>query len=554
MPLDGPTVIKHYQRLKEAAATHFARCEEMAPYLAPSRVGITGARSPGQKQTRNVYDSTTMMSAEMLAMFIASYTINPAQRWGEFELADPVIGKLDVVREYMEECRDRWLKALSASPFYAEGPEAIVDWAGFGTGFLIQEEAPQPINQTRFGFRGFHHRAVKTGRFVIADGADGRVNTGMYDVELSAAVAVGRWKARCSEVVKAAAVKEPDKPFTFVHTIEPRPAAQQGAGAMGMPWASGWVERETKTVVHEGGYRVFPVAVPRYHKTPGEVFGRGRGDIAWPDTWTLNTAKRMGLEDWALKIRPPVLTRHDAVIGTLRLIPGGPTSINTRGLPIRDTIMPFETGSRPEVSAIKEEELRKSIREIFFVEQIRQLMEVNKSEMTAFEFARKLELLFRLLGPVYGRSEWEFLHPITDMGFDQMYEGGAFSPPPPEIFQTDGRINVTFQNPIAKAQRAGDAEALALAMNDIAPLAQLFPQMLDRFDPDEITAGVVANRGVAAKWTRSDDQIAALRDAKQAAEAQQQQIAAAQDAAAIAKDAAPMVKVLSDRQQTRQAA
>lgn len=220
---------------------------------------------------------------------------------------------------------------------------------------------------------------------------------------------------------------------------------------------------------------------------------------------------------------------------------------NTHGRPIRDVAMPWETGSHPEVSNIKEEELRRTIREIFFVDMIRQLMETHKSEMTALEYARKIELLFRLLGPVYGRMEWEFLYQVCDIGWDLMYHGRALSPPPPELGQFGGDLSIVFQNPIAKAQRAGDSEALTLAINDLAPMAQIFPQMWDHYDPDEIALGVGEVRGVPAKWMRDAKQVEALRAERQKHDQQQLQMDQLSQGAEAAGKAAPLVTALANK-------
>jgi|SRR3990167_6925953 len=549
MAANGAEIIQRYNRLKQNRANFDARWEEMAPYIAPSRVGITSQPSPGEKQTRNVYDSSTMMAAEMMAMFIAGHIINPAQQWFEFKLRDPVVGKMDSVKEWLEECRDRSLMRLSTSMFYAEGPESLIDYGGFGTGFLLTEEIPQPSNMVITGFRGFYFHAEKIGRFVIEEGANGLVDTAMREFELTARVASERWtEEKMPESIKNCLKGEEklkEKPFKFIHAIIPRTISEQTAGAAGMPWASVWVEKESKTVVHEGGYRVFPASVPRHHRTPGEVYGRGRGDLAFPDSWTLNTAKRMGLEDWALKIRPPVLVRSDSVIGSLRLVPAGPTTINTHGQKITDVIAPFETGSRPEVSSLKEEELRRTIREIFYVDTIRQLLETSKSEMTAFEFAKKLELLFRLMGPVYGRLEWEHLYRTVDVIFDLQLYAGGFSDPPQEVYMTDGKIDVEFQNPIAKAQRAGGAESLMMAANDLAPLGQMFPQIWDRLDPDKTALGILNIRGVPAQWTRNDDEMLALRKEREKQDTSKLQMEEVGSMAEAAGKVAPIVKAIT---------
>lgn len=550
MPANGPNIIKRYNSLKEERAIFDAKWERMAPYIAPSREGIRNQFLPGVKQGRNVYDSTTMLAAELMAMFMAGNTINPAQRWFGLKMAEEEIGRLDPVKEWLEESRNRMLEKFAASQFYAEAPESMIDYGGFGTSSLLIEELPQPINEVKEGFRGFMFHSDKIGRFIIAEGADGLVDTEMREFRLTARTAKDRWgeDSLSPKMKKVLADGKPDELFTVVHDIEPRPSAERKAGNLGMPWMSAWIEKEEKHVLFESGYEMFPAAVPRYSKTPGEVYGRGRGDLAFADTWTLNTAKRMGLEDWALKIRPPIVTRHDSVFGTLRFKPAGIMSVNTHGQPIRDVIAPFETGSRPEVSQIKEEELRKSINRIFFVDQILAMLEVHKSEMTAEEFRGKMVLLFRLLGPVYGRLEREWLRIIIDVSFQTMLIAGEFSPPPAEMLDSSGDIDVDFQNPIADAQRVADVDAITLAFNDLTPMAQVFPDVFDRFDPDKTSAEVFDIRGVPAKVTRSDDEMAAVREARAEQARNELALEDAKGVSEALKNAAPMVKALQGQQ------
>src|SRR5207244_576897 len=110
---------------------------------------------------------------------------------------------------------------------------------------------------------------------------------------------------------------------------------------------------------------------------------------------------------------------------------------------------------------------------------------------------------------------WEYLYQTVDTTFDIAYHGKLFSPPPPQVNRTNGTLDVVFQNPIAKAQRSGEAEAVLLTMNDLAPLGQQFPQMFDRVDPDELALGVMTIRGLPAKWMRNDKEMKSLRDEKQ---------------------------------------
>ena len=121
MAIDGDALIKRYLKLKGERFNFDSRWEAMAPYIAPSRMGIITKWIPGVKQTRNVYDSTTMMAAETMAMFIAGHIINPSQQWFGYRMRDPSAQDSEPIQEWLEECRDRTLKRFSASLFYAEG-------------------------------------------------------------------------------------------------------------------------------------------------------------------------------------------------------------------------------------------------------------------------------------------------------------------------------------------------------------------------------------------------------------------------------------------------
>lgn len=546
--MDAEALYKQHERLKNERSNFDWRWEQMAPFLSPTRAGITTQRSAGAKQSIGVFDSTAMMAAEMHANFIAGYIMNPGQRWLSYGMKAPMGRRLDQVEEWMEENRDRTLARCSSSNCYGEATETLVDDVGFGTGCVVLEERPQPVHETMRGFRGFYFQTEKIGRFTVAEGADGLVDTLFRERRVSARVCRDRGWRLTEPMTKAVEAGKGDTLFDLVHAIVPRPKGERSAGAKAMPWASVWIDVKTKSAIHEGGYTRFPAIVPRYQRTAGEVYGRGRGDLAWPDIWTLNQAKSMGLEDHALKLRPPVLVKHDSVIGTIKLVPGGPTTVNTRGQRIQDVIAPYETGSHPEVTSLKEEELRKSIRQIFFIDQILQLMEVSKSEMTAFEFAKKLELLFRQMGPIYGRLHWEFLYQLVATMFLLQYEHGDFSPPPPQVQGTTGEINIEFHNPIALAQKTGDAESLALAYGDLAGMAQVDPAVATaagrRLDADRAVSGIFAVRGVPATWTRSDEEVEELEAQEAKATEDAAKLQAMGQVADAAGKAAPMVKAM----------
>ena len=155
MAADPKAILKRYDLLMQQAATHFTFCDDMAPFVAPSRVGIRSKRTPGQSQTHGVYDSTSLMAAELMAQFISSYTMNPSQQWGGMRMRNPAWRDDEEVNEWLDESRDRQLASFRNSLFYAEGPESQVDWVGFGTSCLLADEVPVgTVHAPTRGFRG----------------------------------------------------------------------------------------------------------------------------------------------------------------------------------------------------------------------------------------------------------------------------------------------------------------------------------------------------------------------------------------------------------------
>ncbi len=556
MPASGPETIRRYKRLRDVRRNHEERWDILAPFTAPSRLGVRTKMTEGQSKTDRVFDSTAMFAADILAKFIVGNINNPAAKWFNLKMRDSDLNTIDSVKEWLEETRDRMLADLSSSNFYAEVYEMYIDYSAFGTGSMFAVEKPQPVNETILGYRGTRFKTHMIGRYVIAENDIGMVDTHMVEFPISARAAVMKWGLDKLPALMTKAASKPetqDNMFTVVHAVYPRPEGDRGGAptALGMPFISQYVEMETQFQIDEGGFDEFPFFNPRWTVPPEEIYGMGPGELSLPDVRTLNKAKEMGLEDFALKLRPPTLAAHGSVLGgTIRLRPGATTIIRTAGKRIDDLIRPYETGSHPEITMIKEEELRKSIRQAYFVDQIVAMLEVDKPQMTAFEFAKKIELLNRILGPVYGRLSSEFLVPHNERQFNMMFRQGAFSDPPDELFDEQGQgreVDVEFESPLARAQRSGEIDALTQALEDLKSIAEIKPGAIDILNEDKAARLIFDVRGVPASVANSEDEIAEIRKAKAEETARQKQLEEVQVAAEAIGKAAPALSAVQQQ-------
>jgi hypothetical protein len=430
------------------------------------------------------------------------------------------------------------LKQASTGGFYPEAFECDMDWVVFGTGGLMTEMRPTVPGVRTVGFPGLRFQHHKAGRFVIFENGVGQVDEIYFELRKSAKAAVDLWgKENLPEDVQQAYDNGKADEFKFVHGIYPRKHAEKAYGNRAMPWASCYIHYDKMKVVAESGYEEFPAVVPRWNRCFGEANGRGLGDIALNALITLNAAVKLDLEASTLRIKPALAQRHDAVIGAKRFSPWGVTVVRVApGEPVTNALAPIIT-SLPgyNFNNLDGENWRKIVRRIFYADLLEQLMALEgQQEMRVYVFQQKQNLIQKMLGPNYGRWEYEFGIPWTSRVWNMMYRGGAFPPVPDIIMELGGQPRVRFESPLARAQRMEEVDAMNAAMQAMTPLVQMqmdewkltgkqpMNWILDRYDFDKYGTQVDANYGVPAKVIRNTRQIMAIRQSR--AEAEQQAV------------------------------
>jgi hypothetical protein len=143
--------------------------------------------------------------------------------------------------------------------------------------------------------------------------------------------------------------------------------------------------------------------------------------------------------------------------------------------------------------------------------------------MTATEILERKEEFIRVIGPVFGRLETDYIGQTVDRAFGIMERAGAF-PPRPEVL-LEQKITFKFQSPIQQARRQLEIAGMARALEVLEPLRVHQPEIMDNFDGDEITRDAPIWSGMPQKWLRTLEGVEGLRTSR--AEQQQRQEAAA---------------------------
>lgn len=493
-------IIKRYDALKAGRSNWDRDWEDVALYVMPNRADFVTKRSKGDRsRTEKIYDSTAIQANNVLSASLHMALTSPAAPWFSIRFRDDLLAEDDDANEWLQTCTERMFNALSESNFNTQINEVYLDLGAFGTACLFLEEGMKPG-----AFGGLRFDTVHLSDLCISESSMGVIDTVYREFELSARAAAERWADADMPRVQAALANEPDKKFKFLHCVAPQDdkAYQEGetSAPTDRPYIEKYISIEDKEIVEEGGYYELPYFIPRWAKTSGEAWGFSPGLIARADIVTLNEAKRLELTGWEKSIDPPYMAGRNAIVGDLHLEPGGLTLLRDMG-----ELRVLENGTRWDVSQIKSMELRQSIREMFYSDQL-ELPE--RPNATATEVQIRYEMMQRLLGATLGRLQSELLTPMVERVFYMMYRANQFPVPPESVLASQGSdLDIEYVSPLARAQRMGDVQAIERWVGSLSQMAQINPAVLDLIDFDAIANKLADRHGVPADVRHGAEEV-----------------------------------------------
>lgn len=306
--------------------------------------------------------------------------------------------------------------------------------------------------------------------------------------------------------------------FQFIHAIRPR--MKNGKQASGkqvrtMPWESLYVCRKTGTVVNESGYMEFPVVIPRWMKIPKSVYAVGPLDAALPDVLTVNKIKQMVLTNGEMQIAGTFVAKEDGVlnpntvrIGARKVIFAADTK----------NIQPLASGGDFKVGEWLIAQLQEQIRKVLMSDQ---LQPTDKKYASATEVQIRVQLIRRLLGPVYSRFQSEFMAPLLQRCFGLAYRNGYLGEVPRDLAEFP--LSPEYQSPLARAQKQEDVDQMVQFEQQLIPMAQVDPDIVDLYDMDKAARKKSQLLGVPTDVMRSDKEVQKLRRKRAEREQQVQQ-------------------------------
>lgn len=231
-------------------------------------------------------------------------------------------------------------------------------------------------------------------------------------------------------------------------------------------------------------------------------------------------------------VDPPLFLPDDSFMSPIRIEPG---SINfmQMGEPGKQIYSPPFAGNIA-IGLDQTNQKREFILRCFYADWFR--LGKDRVEMTALEVTERRQEQLRLLSPMLGRIERELLTPMIQRTYALLANAGQIPDAPASL---DRPLRINYRSPASRAQREGRMIDSMRFLQNILPLSQARPAVLDVIDEDQFVREQADGIGVSSRIIRPSEEVEAMRQ-------QRAQVEAMAQAAQIAEPASKAMKNIAD--------
>ena len=493
--------------------------DAVSMYVLPDVKDIWST-SKGPKVYPECLDAVATDANLLLASSMHMSFTNQASEWFRIRVRDSQLMKDSEVRDYCQESTRRMYDAYSMSNFYQNMFTGWLTLPAFGTSSIFMEDRKNDgILRTR---------SVPTYNVFPVENWDGLVDTVFVKDRYSLYKIVQRWpKAKELPSIKKDYEQNPFKEVEILHYVGPAEGWSMANDEH--KYVSVYLLKDDKTVLNKvgedyEGYQEFPYMVDRWTVLPGETFGIGPGINALSTILSLMKTIELKFEALGMVINPPVASEEDNIMAIGENGKTGPgVQIILRDL---NKSKPWITGANIAVAELSEEKLQAKIERMFFTREL--LLSPDRPEMTAYETAKRVELIHRLLGPVSNRVQRERLNPCIERTFGILARAGKLPPVPDPLksaMESDKDIlDIEYVSPLARAQRYNEVQSAQELLDTVVQAANFDPIYLEKIKFDEFIDFFAERTGVPVKLLTSSKDFQKIKEARAKQQAQNTQL------------------------------
>lgn len=490
-------VMARLSKLKGERGTWENHWQEVTDHILPRKNTVLTHKSDGQKRMWQLLDNTGVQANELLAGMLHGLLTNPDMQWFELTTGNLELDANDNVRKWLQATARSMSNVLNNSNFQTEVHELYIDLCSIGTANMLLEEDPKYVIRCSTKF---------IGDYWIEENYQGLVDKLYREWKLPASEIIAEFgEKNVPKKVLDSYKQNKDEKFCILHAVYPKYLVD-AKNSDKMKYVSQYFIPDCDYEIDFGEFQDFPYVVPRWAKAAGETYGRSPGMTALPELKVLNKMNETLLIGAQKVVDPPLQLPDDGFIMPIITRPGG---LNYYRAGTNDVIKPIFNDTRLDFGYQAMEDRRKRVKDAYYVDQLK--LQQGGPMMTATEVLQRTEESMRLLGPMLGRMQSEFLRPLIERLFSLMWDRKMIPQPPQELSGVN--IDVKYSSLIAKSQRITEAQSIMRLISASAPFMQIDPSVAHNFNGDAAVRVLAQTYGAPQEILNDAKMVKAKRDA-----------------------------------------
>lgn len=491
----------------------------------------------GLKKYHKILDLTGALAARTLSAGMMAGLTSPARPWKRLSTHDPELAEYGPVKDWLHTVDTRMAGVFARSNLYRSLSAMYGDNGSFGTSpILIEEDFDKTIKTFTY----------PVGSYMIALNDELKVRVFAREFQLTVRQLIRRfggytpdWSKFSTRVKNLYDNGQYESYIPVTHLIQPNedynPNSLTSKKFESLYWETGFPDctGDEGKYLRESGYDYFPVLTARWDAAGEDIYGTScPGMVALGNINQLQYGEKKILQAHEKGIDPPMLyplaLQHKNITG----LPGEKIFVDERdGTKGARSLYDSKFSSEP-IEA-KQGQLRQVVNEAYYKNLFLMFTGLDRRQITAAEiYARQEEKL--LLGEVLEGLNNDVYDPLIDITFDIMMKQGQLPPPPEELQGQD--LKVEYISIMHQAMKVAGLSSVDRLTGYIGQLAAFRPETLDKFDMDQAVDEYAEILGTPPRIVRPDEDVAAIREQRAAAQAQQAQVQAISEGAKAAKD------------------
>lgn len=489
---EDPTqeLLSRIQAAYDDKALYAPALEEIAHYILPAAQDIVSTMPTAQGQIRTVSTFTAVpaLAAQRMGAGVYAYLMPVGQHWFVLKASEDKVNEMPDVKRWLSDFGVVIHQSLWDSNYQREMYSCIQNLCIFGTacisvmwddGGLLFENYHLRDIAFELNHRGTIDTVFRT-KWMTVRQAEGYFGVG---IDLGKSMNEER-----------AIHPYSNKIFEFVHSVYPNDKYNKfKIGSF--PFASIWMNKADRKIVHRGGYYEQPYIVVRFTTVPGESYGRSPSHFLLPEIKMYNRMRRIFIESSERAHNPPWWMTSESCIGQPVTSPG---SI-IYGSPMSEPPKPLITGVNSQLNA----EMLSQQAEIIERGYFNDLFDVlaHYRNMTATEVEARMEEKMVLLSPAINGQKGELTDPVIERSAKLLIRHGQLDPKPQGL-----KTEIIYTGRLAMAMSTMQSNALGSVMAKWAPYIEVHP-VYDNLDMDRAFRQDARAHGVPEKLMKAAPQV-----------------------------------------------